>query len=135
MRALSDPTSRPLYICTESALMISPLRRSASCSATAVLPTAVGPVTMITRPVCAAAALQGPLSDAICAGLCWCAGRDIEPDAAAELCRLFDGMLRLWMRRPASRRWLALRRTPDSLARCGPPAARNIRSSRLADGS
>jgi hypothetical protein len=37
--------SRPLYTCTESALMISPFNLSARANEIAVLPTAVGPVT------------------------------------------------------------------------------------------
>lgn len=44
---LSEPISRPLYTCTESALIISPSRRLASSSPSFVLPTAVGPVIMI----------------------------------------------------------------------------------------
>jgi hypothetical protein len=41
---LSDPMSKPLYTCTESALMISPFNLSAKDNEIAVLPTAVGPV-------------------------------------------------------------------------------------------
>lgn len=66
---LSDPTSSPLYTCTESALMISPPRACATCRAVAVFPTAVGPVMMITLglPVLAARWLvTGTSTSALC---------------------------------------------------------------------
>jgi hypothetical protein len=48
-RTLSEPTSRPVYTCTESAEITSPPSRLASSRPTLVFPTAVGPVTITMR--------------------------------------------------------------------------------------
>lgn len=51
IHTLSDPMSKPLYTCTLSALMTSPSSARATSRPTPVLPTAVGPVMMITLEV------------------------------------------------------------------------------------